>query len=84
MILSHLAEESHMIYDNFCLSVYDLNSNNLISFPLVLCFQASSSLTGWHCSVTVKATLLPLYFPLKVSGPYSTTHLPFQIWKGLT
>lgn len=64
---------SHVIYGNYCLSVCDLNSNNFISFSLLLCFQANFSLTGWHCSVTVKATFLTLYLPLKVSATYATT-----------
>lgn len=64
---------SHMIYGNYWLSVCDLNFNNFISFPLLLCITANFFLTGSHCAVVVRAIVFSLFLPLKHNANYSTT-----------
>lgn len=64
---------SHMIYRNYWLNVCDLNCNNFISSPLLLCITANFSSAGSHCAVIVRAIVFSLYLPLKYNANYSTT-----------
>lgn len=63
---------SHMIYGNYWLNVCDLNFNNFISSPLLLCITANFSLASSHCAVIVRAIVFSLYLPLKYNANYST------------